>query len=57
MRFLTTVLTSEDGATAVEYAVMVALIVVAIGGSIGRLATNTGELYNRNSNALNSVGF
>ena len=50
-------LKSEDGPTAVEYAVMLALIVLAISASVGRLATNTGILFDRNSNALNAVGF
>ena len=50
-------LKSEDGPTAVEYAVMLALIVLAISASVGRLATNTGALFDRNANALNAVGF
>lgn len=50
-------LKSEDGPTAVEYAVMLALIVLAISASVGRLATATGEMFDRSGNALSQVGF
>ncbi len=44
-------LISEDGPTAVEYAVMLALIVLAISASVGRLATATGDMFDRSGNA------
>jgi pilus assembly protein Flp/PilA len=50
-------LKSEDGPTAVEYAVMLALIVLAISASVGRLATATGDMFDRSGNALSQVGF
>lgn len=50
-------LRSEDGPTAVEYAVMLALIVLAISASVGRLATATGDMFDRSGNALSQVGF
>jgi pilus assembly protein Flp/PilA len=38
-------LTSEDGPTAVEYAVMLALIVVAIVGVVGQLGTSISSTF------------
>lgn len=50
-------LRSEDGPTAVEYAIMLALIVLAISASVGRMATATGDMFDRSGNALSQVGF
>jgi pilus assembly protein Flp/PilA len=50
-------LKSEDGPTAVEYAVMLALIVLAVAASVGRMATATGDMFDRSGNALSQVGF
>jgi pilus assembly protein Flp/PilA len=38
--------TSEDGPTAVEYAVLMGLIVVAIVGVVGKLATSISTTFN-----------
>ena len=40
-------LTSEDGPTAVEYAVMLSLIVVAIVGIVGSLGTSISGTFSR----------
>lgn len=45
----------EDAATAVEYAVMLALIVAVCIGSVNVLAQNTGESFNRSSDAIASA--
>ena len=48
-------LTSEDGPTAVEYAIMLALIVVACIGAVGSLATATGSSFDRSSQSINQA--
>jgi pilus assembly protein Flp/PilA len=42
----------EEGATAVEYAVMLALIIAVCIGSVNVLASNTGESFNRSADAI-----
>jgi pilus assembly protein Flp/PilA len=44
--------TSEDGPTAVEYAVLMGLIVVAIVGIVGKLATSISGTFNTVSSTL-----
>jgi pilus assembly protein Flp/PilA len=39
-------LKKEDGPTAVEYAVMLALILVAIFAAVANIGTTTSEMYN-----------
>jgi pilus assembly protein Flp/PilA len=53
--FLKRLLVDEDGPTAVEYAVMLALIVVACLTSIGLLATATGESFETSAGLLEGV--
>ncbi len=45
----------EDGPTAVEYAVMLALIVATCLGSVNLLATQTGASFDNSSAQLASV--
>lgn len=45
-------LAEEDAATAVEYAVMLALIIAVCIGSVNVLAQNTGESFNQSSDAI-----
>jgi pilus assembly protein Flp/PilA len=56
MKNLTTLvkqfLVSEDGPTAVEYAVMLALIVVVCLGAIQAVGTNANNKFNQVQNAL-----
>jgi pilus assembly protein Flp/PilA len=47
-------LTSEDGPTAVEYAVMLGLIVVAIVGVVGSLAKSVSGTFSQVSSSLGS---
>ncbi|MCA9193064.1 MAG: Flp family type IVb pilin [Planctomycetales bacterium] len=50
-------LQSEDGPTAVEYAVMLALIVVACISAVGTLAQKTGDSFNSSGTAIsNAIG-
>jgi len=46
-------LASEDGPTAVEYAVMLALIVIVCLAAIGSIGTNANTTF---TNAANSLG-
>ena len=46
----------EEAATAVEYAVLLALILVAIIGTIGALGSTTGGLWGDIDNDLQSHG-
>jgi pilus assembly protein Flp/PilA len=47
-------LTSEDGPTAVEYAVMLGLIIVALVGIVGKLATAVSGTFSTVSSTLGS---
>ncbi len=46
---------AEDGPTAVEYAVMLALIVIACVGAVKNMATATGSSFDRSSNAISQA--
>ena len=48
-------LREEDGPTAVEYAVILALILVSIIGTVGLLADNTKENFNDSANAISGA--
>lgn len=50
-------LKSEDGPTAVEYAVMLALIMLAIMSSVKLLQARTGNVYDQCGTELNNAGF
>jgi Flp pilus assembly pilin Flp len=47
----------EQAATAVEYAVMLALILGIILGSIALVGLNTKQAWNNNNTSLQNVGF
>lgn len=53
--FLKRLLVEEDGPTAVEYAVMLALIVAVCITSVGLLATETGNSFEHSATEINSV--
>jgi pilus assembly protein Flp/PilA len=48
-------LTSEDGPTAVEYAVMLALIIVVCIVAIGAVGTETSEFFQDSANKLDEI--
>jgi pilus assembly protein Flp/PilA len=51
------ILRNEAGATAVEYAVMLALILIAVIGAIGSLGAQTGGMWGSINSDLQDVGF
>lgn len=55
VKFIRRLLVDEDGPTAVEYAVMLALIVGACITSVNVLANATGESFNTSSGQLTGV--
>lgn len=48
-------LREEDGPTAVEYAVMLALIIAVCIGSIGSLSTATNKSFDDSANAISGA--
>ncbi|TWT76841.1 Flp/Fap pilin component [Posidoniimonas polymericola] len=50
-----TFLKSEDGPTAVEYAVMLAMIVVTCIGAVNGMANATADSFDDSSTAINSA--
>jgi pilus assembly protein Flp/PilA len=52
LRPVVSFLRREDGPTAVEYAVMLALIIVVCIGAITTLGTNANATFNATNNAL-----
>ncbi len=54
---LTQFLISEDAATAVEYAVMLALILLTVIGAITTVGTEAGGLWGGIKEDLDSTGF
>lgn len=49
--------TDEDGPTAVEYAVLLAAILLAVIGTIGTLGSTSGGIWADNNQKLEDVGF
>ena len=56
MNRLVCFLRNEDAATAVEYAVMLALVLMAIIAAISSVGGHTGDMWRSNVSALQSVG-
>ena len=54
--FICRLLRDEDGPTAVEYAVLLALILVAIMAGIGALGSQTGGMWSNNEQQLINAG-
>ena len=52
MNFLRKLLREEEGPTAVEYAVLLALIVVACLGAVNSMANATAESFDTSANEL-----
>ena len=50
-------LKSEDGPTAVEYAVVIGLILLVVMVSVQLLQTKTGVVYNKVGTELQNAGF
>lgn len=56
LQFFARLLKEEDGPTAVEYAVLLALILVSIIGAIGALGSQTGGMWGNNKDDLINAG-
>jgi pilus assembly protein Flp/PilA len=56
MRHLRDLILSEDGTTATEYAVMLALIMLAIVGAIGSVGAGTGGMWGDINRDMASAG-
>jgi Flp pilus assembly pilin Flp len=57
MKWILTLLREEHAATAVEYSVMLALILVAIIGAIATVGAGTGGMFSNNQAQLQAAGF
>ena len=57
MRYFLQLLGDEDGATAVEYAVMLALILMVIIGAIGSVGSTSGGMWGGIQNDLDAHGW
>ena len=55
-QFFVDFLKNEDGPTAVEYAVMLALIIVVCIGAITTLGANANKTFTSVGNAVNATG-
>ncbi len=55
IKLFKSLLREEDGPTAVEYAVMLALIVVACIGAVHAMANATADSFNRSGDELDEV--
>jgi pilus assembly protein Flp/PilA len=55
--FFRTLWRQEDAATAVEYAVLLALIIIAVIGAIGTVGGQTGGMWGNIDSELISAGF
>jgi pilus assembly protein Flp/PilA len=52
---LRSLLSDQEGATAIEYALMASLIAVAVIASVGLLANKTKDSFNTSGEAINPV--
>jgi len=57
LRRLPHCLSDEQGATAVEYAVMLAMILLSVLAAIGTVGAQTGGMWNGIVSGLKAVGF
>ena len=57
MRLLAQLLRDDEAATAVEYAVMLAMVLMAVMAGIGSVSAQTGGMWGGIVNRLRSVGF
>lgn len=57
MTYITRFMKGQDGATAVEYAVMLALIIVVCMTGINAIGSSNNGLWAGNNNAMQAAGF
>jgi pilus assembly protein Flp/PilA len=56
MRWICHFVASEDGPTAVEYAVLLALILMAVIGAIGAVGAEAGGMWGNIDNDMSAAG-
>jgi pilus assembly protein Flp/PilA len=56
MRWIYQFLASEDGPTAVEYAVLLALILMAVMSAVGAVGSQTGGMWGHIDSDMSSAG-
>ena len=56
-KFVVAFVKGEDGPTAVEYAVMLAMIIASVIAAIGAVGAQSGGLWSNIQGGLNSAGF
>jgi pilus assembly protein Flp/PilA len=56
MRWIRHFVASEDGPTAVEYAVLLALILMAVMGAIGAVGAQTGGMWGSIDTEMSTAG-
>ena len=57
MQSIITFLKSEDGQTAVEYAIVIGMILLALAATVGQIATSTGNKFDHCGAELDAAGF
>jgi len=57
MQWIKAILRDDEAATAVEYAVMLAMILIAVIGAVGLVGNQTGTMWGGIDTDLKSVGF
>lgn len=57
MKCIWSLLREEHAATAVEYSVMLALILLAVIGAVATVGAGTGGMFSANQSALEAAGF
>ena len=57
MQFLTKLLRDDEAATAVEYSVMLALILMSVIGAVGMLGAQSGGMWSNIIAKLTTAGF
>jgi pilus assembly protein Flp/PilA len=55
MKLIRGFLTDTDGATAIEYGLIAALISLAIVAALGATGSSVGDMWNKNANTLINV--
>jgi len=57
MRWIGRLLREDEAATAVEYAVILALILMSVVGAIGVVGNQAGGMWSNNVDEMRNVGF
>jgi pilus assembly protein Flp/PilA len=57
MRYILQIIREEEAATAVEYSVMLALILLAVISAVGSVGAQTGGMWSGIVDSLRSAGF